>query len=246
MSSVNSNLQSRFDQVTSIKSVLDEVIFDVCEGENCYLLVNTVNELCFDLILHGALPKPYYVSQKTKKNGIDAGLILESMNDGCSDLKENFQYLSVTSLDISSFIRSKEKVLCYKGVPITADIDIVGIAKPSNSQNFCICFEKEMGYFDASDRKIIERINNNFIERAFSKFHRKICFNIIQHGPLNCCPSIKIHDLNFPISVYGPKKYKKVLGMCESETKDNMRLFLEYNDTLQKHGYSMLLPSSWI
>ena len=57
MSSVNSNLQSRFDQVTSIKSVLDEVIFDVCEGENCYLLVNTVNEFCLDLISKGIIPR---------------------------------------------------------------------------------------------------------------------------------------------------------------------------------------------
>jgi hypothetical protein len=240
-------LQQRKNNATLVRNILDEVILDICHNENCFLVANFINIFSFDLIAAGARPKPYYITQKTEKDGKLVGFILEqSSNNSEKNKHHDFEYCIITRpSDIDNQLSTEEKVLHNKNNPVTSDLDVVLIARMPSYKNSAIYFDRKMGYICQSDAQILNAINKKFKQKLLILNNQKIRHNIIQHGALNCCPSIKLEDLNFPMCVYTPKKIKYFIGEKKSFDQ-NMLSFLNLCRFLGKLGYVLRVHENWI
>jgi hypothetical protein len=223
------------------------VILDICYNENCFLVANFINIFSFDLIAEGARPKPYYITQKTEKDGKLAGFILEQNNNNNEKNKPyGFEYCIITtSSNIDNKLSVEERVLHNKNNPVTSDLDVVLIARVPPHENSVIYFDHKMGYICQSDMQTLNAINKKYKEKLLLLNKQKTQHNIVQHGALNCCPFIKLEDLNFPMCVYTPKKIKYFIG--EKKLFDqNMLSFLSLCRFLRKLGYVLRVHENWI
>lgn len=239
-------LQDRKNKATLVKNILDEVILDACCRENCFLITNFINIFSFDLIADGAHPKPYYITQKTEKNGMLAGFILEQSNSSEKSKTHGFEYRDITTpYNMVGESLVEPKALHNKDNLVTSDLDIVLIARMSFCKNSDIYFEHDMGYICQDDMQTFNFINKEFKQKLLAENNQKIQHNIIQHGALNCCPTVKLADLNFPMCVYSPQKNKHYIG--EKETfKQNMLSFLNLCHSIRELGYILRMHENWI
>lgn len=214
----------RSEIIKKMEFLLDDAILQVSSSLNAIIVTKEINSYSLYCLFQGSEPKPYYITQRTEKEGIAAGFILET--EQAIPLHINFNdkkyYINQNQFKKTLDIENVTKALMLNGKYVTSDLDIAMILHSSNTEE--PFFDKELGYVNGFEINIINQINKTFKENVVKEFafHKSTELKIVTHGSFNLYPKSNMNFISPNLDIYYSNKDKKKLT-----TKEQIQEFLK-------------------